>query len=89
VFLFIGDTGMRILDIENNKVSKNITLYLKLEEARKLADDLHRLIDNYGNNEHTHINDCDYTHEITVVLYNENNIIDFNERSRKLIIADI
>ncbi len=79
---------MRILDIGNNSPLKNINLYLKLDEAKELVSDLQRLIENYGNNEHSHINDIEYTHEITVVIYNEAFLEGFDERSKNLINKD-
>ena len=76
---------MIILDLSNNKALKNVNLYLTLEEAKEMLDDLDRLIANYGNNEHSHINDSEYEHEVTLTLYSEDNLQGFDERSKALI----
>ncbi|WP_047153642.1 hypothetical protein [Aneurinibacillus tyrosinisolvens] len=80
---------MRLLDNDTSKSLRNVILYLKLEEANELKADLERLIDSFGNNEHVHINDLNFNHEITVVLYNESNLKGFDERSIKLIKEDL
>lgn len=80
---------MRIFDNENDKPLKSITLFLTEEEATELKDDLERLIKNIGNNEHVHINDLEYVRELTVTLYNPNNLNHFDERSKKVILEDI
>lgn len=77
---------MRILDADNNKAINNLNLYLTMEEAKEMLGDLENLINNYGKNEHTHINDAEYEREIRLVLYNMNNLNSFDERSKKLIL---
>lgn len=79
---------MRVLDNDSDKALKNVTLYLTFEEANELKHDLERLIENFGNNEHVHINDSENSREITVVLYDENHLDMFDERSKKLIRKD-
>ena len=37
-------------------------------------------------NEHTHINDTEFEREMTVAIYNSEEISSFNERTRKLIL---
>jgi len=80
---------MRILDNKNDKGINSVTLYLKLSEATELLDDLQRLIQNNSNDDHAHINDDDFNHEVTVVLYDESNLKGFNERSKRLILENI
>jgi len=80
---------MRILNNENEGPLKDITLFLTKEEATELKDDLEKLIKNIGNNEHVHINDKEYVRELTVTLYNPNNLNHFDERSKKLILEDV
>ena len=80
---------MRILDNKNDKEINSVTLYLKLSEATELLDDLQRLIQNNSNDDHAHINDDDFNHEVTVVLYDESNLKGFNERSKRLILENI
>jgi len=74
---------MRIFDEDNRKVLSKVTLLLKEHEARELIEDLTFLLEN--RNEHAHVNDWTYEHEITIALYDENNIEHFSERIQKVI----
>ena len=80
---------MRILDNDSNKALKNITLYITISEAKNLNDDLQSLINDFSSNNHVHVNDGDYTHEITVAVYDDNDFDGFNQRSKLLIEEDI
>lgn len=79
---------MRILNEDNNKSMKNALLLLTVQEASELRDDLERLISQKIFNDHSHINDSDYEHALTIALYNPDNIEEFNERTKKLISQD-
>ena len=79
---------MRFFDNDNNKAVKNLTLYLTINEAKELLSDLQANLDNYGKNYHSHIYDESYNHELTVVLYDKENLKAFDERSVKLIVND-
>ena len=79
---------MRILNEDSNKSMKNALLLLTVQEASELRDDLERLISQKIFNDHSHINDSDYEHELTIALYNPDNIDEFNERTKKLISHD-
>lgn len=79
---------MRILNEDSNKSMKNTLLLLTVQEASELRDDLERLISQKIFNDHSHINDSDYEHELTIALYNPDNIEEFNERTKKLISHD-
>lgn len=79
---------MRILNEDNNKSMKNALLLLTVQEASELRDDLERLISQKIFNDHSHINDSDYEHELTIALYNPDSIEEFNERTKKLISHD-
>ena len=79
---------MRILNEDSNKSIKNALLLLTVQEASELRDDLERLISQKIFNDHSHINDSDYEHELTIALYNPDNIEEFNERTKKLISHD-
>jgi hypothetical protein len=79
---------MRILNEDSNKSMKNALLLLTVQEASELRDDLERLISQKIFNDHSHINDSDYEHELTIALYNPDNIEEFNERTKKLISHD-
>jgi len=79
---------MRILDEDNDKALKNLMILLTIEEAAELRDDLERMLQKNDSNEHTHINDMEFNHEITVVVYNNRKIDCFNERTKRLILND-
>jgi hypothetical protein len=79
---------LRILDVENDKALNDVTLYLTISEAKELLGDLQDLINKFGRNEHAHINDTEFNHELTLVLYDEQNLVGFDERSKKLIKED-
>ena len=79
---------MRLLDEITDKSLSNVTLLLTHNEARELRDKLGGLIDNFGKGWHDHISDNDYRHEITIAIYNETDITEFNERVQQLIKTD-
>jgi len=81
---------MRLLDEIANKPLSNITLLLTHNEAGELRDKLDELIKNYGKGWHDHISDSDneYQREITVAIYKDTDISEFNERIQHLIKND-
>lgn len=79
---------MRILDTVANTALKNIILYLKTEEARELYDSIGALLKENDFSSHTHVNDISFEHEVTVVLYDEQQFKSLDERSKKLISND-
>jgi len=79
---------MRILDLDNDKPISNIILYLKIDEAKELLCDLNNLVLKNNLNLHAHVNDIEYQHEITIVLYNEKKLDMLDERSQQLIKED-
>lgn len=78
---------MRILDQDNNCAVNYVTLYLTLAEAKELRDSLDDLIAKPDIN-HAHIPSEDYKKEITVTVYGEGGLEQFDERSLKLILED-
>jgi hypothetical protein len=77
---------VRILDLQTEKSLKKIVLYLTLSEANEMNDDLQSLIKKFGKPmQHEHVNDENYEHEVTLVLYDENNLEGFDKISIKLI----
>jgi hypothetical protein len=67
----------------------NLTLLLKINEAKELKDKLEFLIADYGKKGcHEHIDDSDYQHEITISIYNEDSIEEFDSRIQKLLMED-
>ncbi|MBE7034163.1 MAG: hypothetical protein E7406_08070 [Ruminococcaceae bacterium] len=80
---------MRILDEDRNKALNNITLLLTKEEAMQILSDLDDLVNGDTKGDHYHINNNDFSKEITVALYDENKIDDFfSKRYEKLIKYD-
>jgi len=80
---------MRILDTINDSALKNVILYMKINEAKELYDSIGQLLDKIDFNNHAHINDELYEHEITVVLYDEKHTDSLSERSKEIIFEDI
>ncbi len=79
---------MRILDNDRNLKVNDITFLLTYGEACELRDSINELIFHHKENMHTHINNDDYTKEITIAIYDEEKVEMFNERYRKLILMD-
>ena len=80
---------MRVFDPNTDTTLKDVVLYLKANEAKELLDSLSEMLETNDLNSHSHINDVSFEHEITVVLYEEQQIDKLNERSQKIIIEDI
>ena len=80
---------MRLLDCDSNARLENIIIYLKKNEVTELIGALENLLSSEENASHHHVNDLEYTHEITVTMYNESNLTDFNQRSIQLIQQDV
>ncbi|MDD2377031.1 MAG: hypothetical protein PHD15_05705 [Clostridia bacterium] len=80
---------MRILDLDNDKSIKNAIIYLKINEAKELLDSINEIVKENDLNNHVHIGDIDFSHEITLTLYDEQKLDMLDERSRKIIIQDI
>jgi hypothetical protein len=77
---------MRIFEQNSDMSFDNITILLTVNEAGELKDKLNCLINDYGKKErHEHISDDDYQHEITIAIYNKDNLAEFNRRMRRLI----
>jgi len=78
---------MRILDEISDKSLEKIILYLTFSEASELRDGLEDLLKKPSNN-HIHISSESFQKEITVCIYDIDNIKGFNERSMNLIEHD-
>jgi GGDEF domain-containing protein len=78
---------MRILDEISDKSLENIILYLTFSEASELRDSLDDILKKPVNN-HIHISSENIQKEITVCIYDINNLKGFNKRSMDLIIKD-
>lgn len=77
---------MRLLDKKNKNKLDKIVIYLTKEEANELSSSLLEVLKNPSR--HEHIPSDDYTKEITICIYDENNISNFDERSQLLIKED-
>ena len=78
---------MRILNEDNDKKIDMVTLYFTQDEAEEMRDSINIIIKNPIDN-HVHISSSDCTKEVTICVYDVNNLGDFNERSKKLILED-
>lgn len=78
---------MYILDEKTDKSIKKIILYLTYSEASELKDSLENLLRKPLNN-HEHISNEDFKKEITICIYDVNNLNGLNDRSINLIKKD-
>lgn len=78
---------MRILDEISDKSLENVILYLTFAEASEFRNSLDELLKKPLNN-HAHISNENFQKEITVCIYDMDNLKGFNERSVNLIIND-
>ena len=78
---------MRILELENRRELSELTLYLTSQEAEELQQSLVDMIRSPKGN-HCHINDENFERELTVCVYQEEDLSDFDEVSKQIIIGD-
>ena len=78
---------MRILNQDKMRQSKNF-INVNISEATELRDELERLLSQSIKNDHGHINDEDYKGELTVALYDCQQINEFNQRVKTLILEN-
>lgn len=81
---------MRIYDSDSDKQVNNIILYLTTDEAQKMRDSLELLINDSEKHHHEHIPDRkdSFKREITIFIYKKENLSNFDERSKRLILYD-
>jgi hypothetical protein len=79
---------MRIYNADTDKKANKVTIYLTLDEAKEMRDSLEALLNDSKKLRHEHIPDQDFKREITVCIYNENNLSGLDDRSKKLILQD-
>ena len=77
---------MRMLDEERNIAVENLSLYLKKTEAEELFYALKSLLETGDHDKHIHVSEDTYIREITILLYDDNNMNGLSERSKKLIL---
>lgn len=75
---------MRILNLDTNEKINQATIYLTNSEAKELKDSLDNLLQN--NSQHEHISDESYQTEITVCIYEKDNLKEFDASSRKVVL---
>ena len=76
---------MRLLDVDTGKPLRDVCVYLTPLEARQMLGYLKGLV-NGRVEHHAHVNDDSYEREVTIAVYTERNLDQFDERSRKLIL---
>jgi hypothetical protein len=85
----IWEKNMLIIDDEKEKSIDNIILMLKLEEAIQLTGAIDDLIENEkigGKTFHRHINNEEYTKEITISIYSNKSINEFSPLIKDMIL---
>lgn len=75
---------MRILNQADALPLNSITLYLTPAEAQQAIGYLEQMLAE-PNQHHFHLNDDEYQREITLTVYQPDDLSQFDERSRKLI----
>jgi hypothetical protein len=75
---------MRILDEVADQSLSVVTIYLTKSEAEELRDSLEQLLANWQSR-HEHVSSSDYKRQITVCIYDVENLEGFDERSKQLI----
>ena len=78
---------MRILNEDSDCSVKRVCLYLTRMEAESLFEQLGKLISK-PKKHHFHVEDENFEREITVAIYSETNISEYDERSARLIEKD-
>jgi hypothetical protein len=77
-----------MLDETSNQSIGNLTLLLEKAEAIQLIGYLEDLVSEESPNEHFHLNDAEYTKEITIALYEDKRLDGFSDRYKLLITED-
>ena len=80
---------MIILDENTNISLINITILLTKNEATQMIGYLEELLSNTEQNVHYHLNNDNFSKEITIALYDkQNNSNNFAEKYKKLIFTE-
>lgn len=79
---------MRIFDEKNQRPIDSVTLFLTLSEAKELRGDLDQLILDHSDANHKHVSDETYQHEVTVCIYDRNNLNGFSDEAKRLLLED-
>jgi hypothetical protein len=81
---------VRLLDEDSDRTIKSLALYLTPKEAQKARNALDELLAWHESSkiEHVHLDDTEYEHHLTLVLYTPEEAERFQERWRRLIVED-
>jgi hypothetical protein len=88
MFHRIRNAIMRLLDQRSEKSLQSVTVYLTKDEAEELRDSVIGLLNEPPFHAHNHIYSKDYKKELTICIYNEDDLAGFDERSKRLIVSD-
>lgn len=75
---------MRILNGATDQPLSDIVIYLTPAEATQMLGYLEQLLAE-PDQHHAHLDDENFTHEVTLAVYTDQNLSEFDVRSRKLI----
>lgn len=76
---------MRLLDQDTSNELLDVAVYLTPSEVQQMVAALTNLLNNPAEH-HVHLNDDSYSREITISIYTDQNLNQFDERSRRLIV---
>lgn len=80
---------MKIFDVKNKHELTDIGIYLTFEEAKHMSDSLENLIKGFKKKAtHSHFNDANYEKEITLIIYDRDELSGLDEASIQLIKDD-
>jgi hypothetical protein len=78
---------VRILNEQTDKSLDAVIVYLTKQEAAELKDSLEQILADHEGR-HEHISSEDYRKELTVCIYEMDQLDRFNDRSKRLILED-
>lgn len=78
---------MRLLNNDSNEKIDGVTIYMTKDEVLEMIDSLTSLIKN-ASAKHFHVYSADHKKEVILCLYENGDVSQFNERSRRLIVED-
>lgn len=80
---------MRIYDQENDKTLQDLILCLTKNEAIELRDSINAMLKNKNFDRHEHIDDEEFCHELSIMIYDMDNLTNINERLIRVIKEDL
>lgn len=76
---------MIFINQENGRPINDMLLLMTAQEACEIRDDLERLIASDQLNDHSHINDADFKHQLTLAVYDENHLDGYQDHIKKFL----